>query len=228
MINSIYSKNISSSAKILDYAIIYENVIIGDNVVIGEHNVIGKLPTPTSNICKDLELNLTKTVIGESSRLCSHVTVYSNVVIGDNCLLGDNVSIFTDVKIGKNVIISRNVTVNSETQIGNNVRIMDGSHVTGRTKIGDSVFISTGVFMANDNLFGKKGFSIEARGPIIEDYVSIGAGATLLPNITIGSGSIISAGSVVKKNVPAGVVVAGNPAKVIAPVPNDWDRRPSC
>ena len=60
MINSIYSKNISSSAKILDYAIIYENVVIGDNVVIGEHNVIGKLPTPTSNICRNLDLNLTK------------------------------------------------------------------------------------------------------------------------------------------------------------------------
>ncbi|MDY9920640.1 MAG: DapH/DapD/GlmU-related protein [Synergistota bacterium] len=226
--NSIYSKSISNTATILDYAVIYENVQISHGVTIGEHNVIGKVPTPTSIMLKNLDLLHVFTTIGENCRLCSHVTVYSNVVIGDNCLLGDNVSIFTDVKIGKNVIISRNVTINSETEIGNNVRIMDGSHVTGRTIIGDSVFISTGVFMANDNLFGKKGFSIEARGPIIEDYVSIGAGATLLPNITIGSGSIISAGSVVKKNVPAGVVVAGNPAKVIAPVPNDWDRRPSC
>lgn len=222
MINSIYSKNISSSAKILDYAIIYENVIIGDNVVIGEHNVIGKLPTPTSNICKDLELNLTKTVIGESSRLCSHVTVYSNVVIGDNCLLGDNVSIFTDVKIGKNVIISRNVTVNSETQIGNNVRIMDGSHVTGRTKIGNSVFISTGVFMANDNFFGKFGYNEECMGPTLGDNVSIGVGVILLPNVTIGRGSIIAAGSVVKNDIPDCVLAAGNPAKVITKLPNNW------
>ena len=207
MINSIYSKNISSSAKILDYAIIYENVVIGDNVVIGEHNVIGKLPTPTSNICRNLDLNLTKTVIGESSRLCSHVTVYSNVVIGDNCLLGDNVSIFTDVKIGKNVIISRNVTVNSETEIG---------------KRGNSVFISTGVFMANDNFFGKFGYNEECMGPTLGDNVSIGVGVILLPNVTIGRGSIIAAGSVVKNDIPDCVLAAGNPAKVITKLPNNW------
>lgn len=226
MINSIYSKNVDETASVLDYAIIYEGSIISAHAIIGEHNVIGKIPTPTSIICKKLDLNSTLTTIGENSRLCSHVTVYSNVKIGCNCLLGDNVSIFTDVEVGNNVIISRNVTVNSETIIGDNVRIMDGSHVTGRAKIGNSVFISTGVYMTNDNLFGKKGFGDDARGPIIEEFVSIGAGVILLPNITIGRGSIISAGSVVKKNVPSGVVVAGNPAKVIAPVPIDWDRRP--
>jgi len=226
MINSIYSKNISSSAQILDFAIIYETATIMDNVIIGEHNVIGKVPTPTSEIKKKLDLSALATIINESTKLCSNVTVYSNVTVGENCLLGDNVSIFTDVTIGDNVIISRNVTINSETIVGNNSRIMDGSHVTGRSTIGNNVFISTGVFMANDNLFGKKGFNEDSKGPCIEDFVSIGVGVVLLPNIRIGRGSVIAAGSVVKKDVPSGVVVSGNPAKIIGPVPKDWDRRP--
>lgn len=220
----IYSKLISPSAIILDYALIYDNAEIREEAIIGEFNVIGKKPTPTPAMQKQLNLEKVKTVIGARSRLCSHVTVYSNVNIGANCLLGDNASIFTDVVIGDNTIISRNVTVNSETHIGNNSRIMDGTHVTGRAVIGSHVFISTGVYMANDSLFGKKGFSDDARGPVIEDYVSVGVGAILLPNIFIGKGSIIAAGSVVKKNVPCGVVVAGNPAKIIAPVPKDWSR----
>lgn len=220
--NSIYSKSISNTATILDYAVIYENVQISDGVTVGEHNVIGKVPTPTSIMLKNLDLLHVLTTIGENCRLCSHVTVYSNVVIGDNCLLGDNVSIFTDVKIGKNVIISRNVTINSETEIGNNVRIMDGSHVTGRTKIGDSVFISTGVFMANDNFFGKFGYNEECMGPTLGDNVSIGVGVILLPNVTIGRGSIIAAGSVVKNDIPDCVLAAGNPAKVITKLPNNW------
>lgn len=220
----IYSTTISRTATILDYAIIYKNAVICDGVTIGEFNVIGKIPTPTSAMQKHLDLDTVQTIIGEKCRLCSHVTVYSNVKVGPNCLLGDNVSVFTDVVIGNNVIISRNVTINSETRIGNNSRIMDGTHVTGRAILGNNVFISTGVFMANDSLFGKQGFSDKARGPVIEDYVSVGAGAVLLPNIVIGKGSIVAAGSVVKKDVPCGVVVAGNPARIIAPVPNDWNR----
>ena len=220
----IYSKSVAANVTVLDFAVVYANAEIGDSVTIGEFNVIGKIPTPTSSMHKQINFSSTITKIGDRSRLCSHVTVYSNVVIGKNCLLGDNVSVFTDVVIGDNVIISRNVTVNSETRIGNDSRIMDGTHVTGRAVIGSHVFISTGVYMANDSLFGKKGFSDEARGPVIEDYVSVGAGAILLPNIVIGKGSIVAAGSVVKKNVPCGVVVAGNPAKIIAPVPKDWSR----
>ncbi len=223
--NIIYSSQVDPSALILDFAVVYENVKIQQGVTIGEHNVIGKIPTPTSAMSKIIDIDSVLTVIGARSRLCSNVTVYSNVFIGENCLLGDNVSVFTDVQIGNNVIISRNVTINSETRIGNNTRVMDGSHITGRASIGNSVFISTGVFMTNDNLFGKKGFEDSTQGPIIQDFVSVGAGAILLPNTTIGTGSIIAAGSVVKKNIPSGVVAAGNPAKIIAPVPKDWDRR---
>jgi len=49
----------------------------------------------------------------------------------------------------------------------------------------------------------------------IEDDVWIGAGAIILPGVTIGAGSIVGAGSVVTGNVPANVVVAGTPARVI-------------
>lgn len=115
-------------------------------------------------------------------------------------------------------MISRNVTINSETTIGNNTRIMDNSHITGRAKIGSNVFISVGVLMANDNHFGKIGFTDGCRGAIIEDYVSIGVGAILLPNITIGNGSIVSAGSVVNIDIPPGVICGGNPVKIIRKV----------
>ena len=53
---------------------------------------------------------------------------------------------------------------------------------------------------------------------IVEDWVYIGAGSQIMPGVTIGEGSLIAAGSIVTKSVPPGMVVGGNPAKVICSV----------
>jgi acetyltransferase-like isoleucine patch superfamily enzyme len=50
----------------------------------------------------------------------------------------------------------------------------------------------------------------------IEDNVYIGPGAIILPNVTIGRGAVVTAGSVVKASIPAQIMVEGNPAKPVA------------
>ena len=58
----------------------------------------------------------------------------------------------------------------------------------------------------------------EQRGVIIEEDASVGLGAIILPNVTIGRGAIVTAGSVVTKSVPPRTMVRGNPAQPIATV----------
>ncbi len=53
---------------------------------------------------------------------------------------------------------------------------------------------------------------------VIEDWAYIGTGSQIMPGVTIGEGSLVAAGSIVTKSVPAGVVVAGNPARFICTV----------
>jgi len=62
------------------------------------------------------------------------------------------------------------------------------------------------------------------KGVHIEDDVFIGPGAIILPNVTIGRGSVVTAGSVVSSSVPPGMLVQGNPARIVAKcsVPLGW------
>lgn len=91
--------------------------------------------------------------------------------------------------------------------VGNNVAIT--SHVSIHTHGGGRV--ARLVFPMFD-CFGKV---------VIEDWAYIGTGAQIMPGVTIGEGSLVAAGSIVTKSVPPGVVVAGNPARILCTV-NDY------
>jgi acetyltransferase-like isoleucine patch superfamily enzyme len=93
---------------------------------------------------------------------------------------------------------------------------MDLTHITGNCHIGDNVFISIHVSTVNDNVVVDREYVEERiQGPTIENNVSIGAGAILLPSVRIGEGSFVGAGALVTRDVPPHVLVLGIPAKII-------------
>lgn len=108
-----------------------------------------------------------------------------------------------------------NISVGEGFYANHNVTILDGAKVT----FGDNVFI------APNCVFSTAGHAIDAEQrnqgleialPItVGNSVWIGANVTVLPGVTIGSNTVIGAGSVVNKDIPEGVIAAGNPCKVI-------------
>ena len=109
------------------------------------------------------------------------------------------------VKIGKNCGIARGAIL--ETAYPNLISIGDGSY------IGIGVII-TGHF--RDEPPKEDRFKKETVSVTIEKDVLIGPGCIILPHLTIGEGSVVSAGSVVTRSVPAHMMVQGNPAKPVA------------
>ena len=132
----------------------------------------------------------------------SHVMIGERVLIGRASVLSCNeatIQIGDFVSIGPAVhILSKSrVQVCSHVQVGAGAKLVGGSHATDDPDIPITQQERT------------------SEGIVLEDNVWIGASAVLLDGVSIGSGSIVGAGSVVNKDVPPDTVVLGNPARAI-------------
>ncbi len=154
----------------------------------------------SKNIAPDVKL-------GRDVKIFDFVNLYG-------CEIGDESKIGTFVEIQKGARIGRRVKVSSHTFICEGVTIED------------NVFVGHGVTFTND-LYPRAttatgGLQTDADWKVVPTRVragaSIGSGATILCGIDIGEGAIVGAGSVVTKDVPAGMIVAGNPARVLRPI----------
>ncbi len=144
-----------------------------------------------------------------------------------------------DVELGRDVKLSKFINlygcrIGDETKIGAFVEIQKGASIGRRCKISSHTFVCEGVEI-EDNVFVGHGVvfindtyprATTSAGELQTDAdwkvertrvckgASIGSGATILANLTIGENAIVGAGSVVTRDVPANAIVAGNPAKL--------------
>ncbi len=114
-------------------------------------------------------------------------------------------------QVGERSVIHSHVWVGDKVIIGNDCKVQAFAFIPEGVIIGDRVFIGPRVTFTND----KRPPSGRANWlpTYVEDDVSIGAGATILPGLRIGKGALIGAGSVVTKDVLPGTAVKGNPAR---------------
>jgi acetyltransferase-like isoleucine patch superfamily enzyme len=145
-----------------------------------------------------------------------------------------------DVKLGRNVKIFGFVNlygcrIGDDSKIGTFVEIQKGATVGRRCKISSHSFLCEGVSIEDEVFVGHHVVFINDKYPrattesglmqtdadwrvqpiVVKQRASIGSGAVILGDVTIGEGAIVGAGAVVTKDIPAGAVVAGNPARVI-------------
>ncbi len=203
---------IGSNVRIHPFVVIGDGVEIGDDVEIFPGAFIGKEPKGARATSRPIEFDR-KITIGDGTSVGPHAVIFYDVSIGNGCLLGDGASVREGCRIGASCILSRYVTVNYSTTIGDRVKVMDLTHITGNMTIEDDAFVSTMVGTANDNNIGRHAYGDEMRGPTLRKGCVVGAGATLLPNVTIGVNATVAAGAVVTRDVAADQVVGGIPAK---------------
>ena len=124
-------------------------------------------------------------------------------------------------ELDKQKEIMRKISIGNNFYTNYNCSILDGAKVT----FGDNVFIAPNcVFSTSGHALDavQRAEGLEIAWPItIGNDVWIGANVSVLPGVTIGDGTVIGAGSVVNKDIPSGVVAAGNPCKVKRKITED-------
>ena len=151
---------------------------------------------------KNFQNNKNKIIIGCETSISGELLIFKHggeIHIGDFCFIGENTKIWSAEKItiGNRVLIAHNVNIHDQI-----------SHpLDSKERHEDYKLIFKYGLQDNVNLLEK--------AITIEDDVWIGFNATILKGVTIGNNSIVAAGSVVTKDIPANCLAGGNPARII-------------
>ncbi|MBI2095150.1 MAG: NTP transferase domain-containing protein [Candidatus Omnitrophica bacterium] len=146
--------------------------------------------------------------IGHDTVILPHTVIEDSCVIGKNCVIGPFARIRGGSKIGDGCVIGNFVEV-VRSVVGEKTQIKHLSYI-GDARIGAGVNVGAGAITANFD--GKK-----KHKTVIKDKAQIGSGTILVAPVTVGRAAKTGAGSVIPKgkNVPAGQVVAGVPARFL-------------
>jgi len=134
--------------------------------------------------------------IGARTRVWAFAHILPGAIIGEDCNICDHVFIENDVVIGDRVTIKCGV------------QVWDG------VSIESDVFVGPNVTFTNDPFPRSKNRPAKFTPTLIRKSASIGANATILPGIVIGSHAMVGAGAVVTRDIPPNAIVVGNPARI--------------
>jgi acetyltransferase-like isoleucine patch superfamily enzyme len=142
--------------------------------------------------------------------------------IGEGCRIWNNVHIREDVTLGRNCIVGKDAYIDFGVSVGDNCKIQNSALLYHGATLESGVFIGPRACLTNDvrpraiNRDGTlKGNDDWEVGKILIRYgAAIGAGALVLPNVTVGRWAMVAAGAVVTRDVPDHGLVVGAPARL--------------
>ncbi|HUY12643.1 MAG TPA: acyltransferase [Terriglobia bacterium] len=156
--------------------------------------------------------------------MSEYLCIAPGVKLGKNVKLSKFINLY-GCEIGDGTKIGAFVEIQKNARIGNNCKISSHTFICEGVTIEDDVFIGHGVTFINDTypratsstgqLQTEADWKVEPT--LVRRGASIGSGATILADVTIGENAIVGAGSVVTRDVPAHAIVAGNPARFLRP-----------
>jgi acetyltransferase-like isoleucine patch superfamily enzyme len=149
--------------------------------------------------------------IGADPTIRAGTVVYADVEIGDRFTTGHHAVVREDTRVGDDVLLGTHAVVDGSCTVGDGASVQTGAYLPTNTALGDRVFLGPHAVLTNDPYPLRR--DADLAGPTLEDDVSVGANATVLPGVTVGEGAFVAAGAVVTEDVPPATLAVGTPAR---------------
>jgi UDP-2-acetamido-3-amino-2,3-dideoxy-glucuronate N-acetyltransferase len=202
--------------------VIHKGSCLGRHVMVGDNTVIGRRPMHGVRSALPPVTDYAPCSIADDVQIGCGCVLYAGVSIGRQAMVADLATVREAVTIGEQTIVGRGVAVENRCTIGKRCKLEANAYITAYSELEDDVFVAPMVATSNDNYMarGKDRFK-HFKGVTVKRGGRIGVNATILPGRTVDEQGVVAAGSVVTHDVPARVIVAGNPAHMFRDVPRD-------
>lgn len=198
------------SQQISPLAVVHAGVELGDDAAVDPFVVLGYRSDGGAD-----ELILR---IGKAAIIRSHTVIYAGTTIGERFSTGHGALIRESNVIGDHVSIGSHSVIEHHVRLANNVRVHTGAFIPEYSILDEGAWVGPHVVFTNAVYPLAPDAKRTLQGPHLMARSKIGANATLLPGVVIGTDALVGAGSVVVHDVPDGMIVAGNPARVVGAI----------
>lgn len=220
--NLVVEENVAigDGVRIGHNVVIHADTRVGAGSVISDNAVLGRRPMRPAFGTLAVDDRLGPCVLGERCHVGTSSVVYRGARLGEDVFVADLASIREDVEIGAATIVGRGVYVENRVRVGHHVKLEANCYITAESDVGDFCFVAPYVVTTNDNFLGRTKERFKHRkGCTLKAGARVGAGAVLLPGVTVREDGLVAAGAVVTRDVPAERIVAGVPAADFREVP---------
>ena len=194
-------------ARVIGGSTVGKDCLLDPDVVIGYPDG-NELPLLGS----DREAEISGATVGDNCTLRAG-TLYSRARLGNSVRSGHGWLVREDSTVGDGSLIGTGVTIDNDCRIGDHCSLQTGVYIPTGSRLGNRCFLGPNATLTNDRTPLRTDYLLE---PVtLENDVTIGANATLMPGITIGEGAFIAGGAVVTRDVPAWKMAMGVPAQIM-------------
>jgi acetyltransferase-like isoleucine patch superfamily enzyme len=187
------------------FTIIHADVELGAGTVVGSHCELGH-PAASGDVGP--------LRVGQGALIRSHNVLYAGSTFGDGLQTGHQVTLREGIEAAEGLRVGTLGDLQGDATFGRHVRIHSNVNVGRGSSIGEFVWIFPNVVLTNDPHPPSDDFLV---GVTVERFAVVATASTVMPGVRIGEGALVGAQTLVREDVPPGMIYMGNPGKVRAP-----------